>query len=396
MAQERTAVREIIWPEVFPSVLLLSAWRVAIRFRVLIVAAVALFATRIGWQWLERVFGIAADQAPLSALIGTSAPAVPSGLTGWLEGSPPMNAWRDLSQPFIAALEPLSSRGHFCYLTLAALWGLAIWALAGGAICRISAVELSRGEHLSLGQGLSFARKKWPSLIAAPLYPMFGVLLATIPLAILGLVSRGGNFGIAVLGLFWPLVLVAGAVMAVLLVGLLFNWPLMWPTIATEGTDSFDALSRSYAYTFQRPLRYLGYVILAAVIGLLAALLVHLFGRAVLLLSYWAVSWGGGDRPMFLSASGTTGLSGLGSAGATLLQFWNRALELLIFAFGYGYFFVASTAIYLLLRLHVDAVEIDEVHLPDEGELYGMPPLQADAAGVPQAGDVTVVADSTT
>ena len=52
--------------------------------------------------------------------------------------------------------------------------------------------------------------------------------------------------------------------MALLLLGLAFGWPLMWATISTEGTDSFDALSRSYAYVFQRPLRYLFYVVVRA------------------------------------------------------------------------------------------------------------------------------------
>jgi len=34
--------------------------------------------------------------------------------------------------------------------------------------------------------------------------------------------------------------------------------------------DSFDALSRSYAYVFQRPLHYLFYALVAAVFGALA------------------------------------------------------------------------------------------------------------------------------
>jgi hypothetical protein len=219
------------------------------------------------------------------------------------------------------------------------------------------------------------------------------VILAAIPLAIVGLISRSGGFGVAVLGLFWPLVLIAAAIMAVLLVGLLFNWPLMWPTIATEGTDSFDALSRSYAYTFQRPLRYLGYVILAAAIGLLAGLLVHFFGRTVVWLAHWAVAWGSGDRIETLLFD-ADGLKGATRFGATLIQFWNRAVGLLINAFGFGYFFVASTAIYLLLRFHVDAVEADEVYLPDDEQLYGMPPLATDLAGVPKVADAAPVANS--
>ena len=47
-----------------------------------------------------------------------------------------------------------------------------------------------------------------------------------------------------------------------LAVGLAAGWPLMWPTISSEGTDAFDALSRSYAYVYQRPLAYLLYAVI--------------------------------------------------------------------------------------------------------------------------------------
>ena len=53
--------------------------------------------------------------------------------------------------------------------------------------------------------------------------------------------------------------------MAVLLLGLIFGWPLMFSTISTEGTDAFDAISRSYAYVFQRPFHYLFYTILITI-----------------------------------------------------------------------------------------------------------------------------------
>ena len=105
------------------------------------------------------------------------------------------------------------------------------------------------------------------------------------------------NFGLLLGGLLWPLVLVAGLLMTLLLLGLLFGWPLMWATISAEGTDSFDALSRSYAYVFQRPLHYLFYVVVAGFVGWLGWLLVANFAAGVIWMSDWAAGWGaGGDR----------------------------------------------------------------------------------------------------
>ena len=45
------------------------------------------------------------------------------------------------------------------------------------------------------------------------------------------------------MAIFWPISLLGCFGIAVLLLGLLFGWPLIWPTISTEGTDSFDGLS---------------------------------------------------------------------------------------------------------------------------------------------------------
>ena len=61
--------------------------------------------------------------------------------------------------------------------------------------------------------------------------------------------------------------------------------------ISAEGSDSFDALSRSYAYTFQRPLHYLFYALVAAAIGWLGWLLVRSVAAGVIWMSYWAAGW---------------------------------------------------------------------------------------------------------
>ena len=52
-------------------------------------------------------------------------------------------------------------------------------------------------------------------------------------------------------------------------------------------------------------------------------------------------------------------------------------------AFFFSFFWVAATAVYYLMRRHVDGTEIDEVQIEDEEGPFGLPPLQTDAAGVP-------------
>ena len=144
----------------------------------------------------------------------------------------------------------------FLSLLLSALWSLAVWAYFGAAISRVAAVQLATGEQVGWGASLRWARAKWLAYFSSPLLPMLGVALAVLPILVLGLLMRA-NFLAVLAALVWPLVLAGGFVMTVLLAGVLLGWPLMWATISVEGTDSFDALNRTYAYVFQRPLRYL-------------------------------------------------------------------------------------------------------------------------------------------
>jgi len=179
--------------------------------------------------------------------------------------------------------------------------------------------------------------------------------------------------------------------MAVLLLGLLFGWPLMFGTISAEGTDTFDALSRSYAYTFQRPLHYLFYALVAAVLGWLGWVLVQNFAGGVIALTYWTAGWGAGWQAEDLTRvdaimQGSDALGGIGGAGATVIHFWVGCVKQLAVGFLYAYFWTATSAIYLLLRRDVDATETDEVYLDADAseEEFGLAAIQTDEAGAPE------------
>ena len=402
MTEDRRVLREIAWPEVFPSVLLLSVWKLAINLRALLLAAVGLLATMAAWWAFTQIFGAALDQSSESSQIVSAATSFQAPRDALLpapdllginrispraiaETTPIVTAWDFFTRPLRYVFSTRLSFGQALYLLAAGMILLAVWAFIGGAISRLAVVELARGEKLSWGQTLSHARDKWASYFAAPLFPLFGVALAAIPLAIVGLLMKAGSVGVVIGGLLWPLVLLVGLVMAILLVGLLLNWPLMWATISAEGTDSFDALSRSYAYSFQRPLLYFGYLLMAAIVGALLMILVNLFALSVLQLSYWAVSLGSGNatlRTVLGADADPVSPTGLG-----LMNFWNNGVTLLAGAFVVSYFFSAMSAIYLLLRFHIDATETDEVYLPDDADAYGLPPLKVDSSGVVQVAD---------
>jgi hypothetical protein len=213
-------------------------------------------------------------------------------------------------------------------------------------------------------------------------------LIAVIPVAILCLLLKI-DIGVLLVGIIWPVVLLCGLLLAILLVGLLFGWPLMWPTISAEGTDSFDALSRSYSYTYQRPVHYLFYAAVAGVLGMLAWVVVLIFAHGVITFSYWAASWGSGtDRIQEIRqiAGASPGVAGHGifDLGSRAIGFWVRVVKYLAVGFLFSYFWCAATYIYFLLRQAVDATEIDEVAVEEEAEAYGLPPMTSEPGGIPQ------------
>ena len=55
------------------------------------------------------------------------------------------------------------------------------------------------------------------------------------------------------MGITLVVVLVGGLVVMLLTLGILGGFNLLYPTMAVEGSDSFDALSRSFAYVYARP-----------------------------------------------------------------------------------------------------------------------------------------------
>ena len=184
--------------------------------------------------------------------------------------------------------------------------------------------------------------------------------------------------------------------MALLLLGLGFGWPLMWATISTEGTDSFDALSRSYAYVFQRPLRYLFYVLVAGRPRLARLAAGRDFAAAVICAQLLGRRLGKRRIGCGIEIQGgTPAWSGMSHAGSRIIHFWVVCVKSLAVGYFYGYFWTASSAIYLLLRRDVDATETDEVFLDaDKSEPeHGLPPLGTDQAEGPRGGDASAKAN---
>jgi hypothetical protein len=338
-------------------------------------------------------------------------------------------------RPVIYFFSPRAGGLARFYFLLVLLWALAVWSVFGGAITRIAAVQIARGEKIGLMEALRFTFRRLMSYVMAPLFPLAFVFLLLVLMCLFGLFYMIPVVGdVLVGGLWWWLMLLLGGGMAFLLIGLV-GWPLMAASVSTEGTDSWEAVSRSFSYVFTRPWQYIWYSAVAIVYGAAVIFFVGFFASFLVYLSKWGVSQTPfvqrADRePSFLFVYAPTSfhwrdllLEGatvdkekvvqdgqvnratyeryLGAAkdgkrsddaltwynrfGAALVAFWVGLFFLLVLGFGYSFFWCASTIIYLLLRKSVDAAELDEVYLEEddlEGQ-YGGPLTQPTPAPTP-------------
>jgi hypothetical protein len=320
-------------------------------------------------------------------------------------------------QPIIYFFSPRSTWYTSFYFLCVMLWALATWALFGGAITRIAAVQITRGEKIGLREAVRFTTKRILSYLMAPLFPLVFVFVLLIFMMLFGLIHMIPGFGEIVWdGLLWWLMLICGLVMAVTLVGLV-GWPLMSATISTEGTDSWEAVSRSYSYVYQKPWHYIWYGLVAIAYGAVLVFFVGFMGSLTVYLAKWGVSempMPKSRKPEFLFVyaptsfdwrtlllsdatvhgrklvengeinedaytdylrypraegsryEGDDALNWWNKVGAFLVAIWLGIVFLLMLGFGYSYFWSASTIIYLLMRRHVDAAELDEVYLEDD------------------------------
>lgn len=302
---------------------------------------------------------------------------------------------REVFRQFVAPFEHMFSRRFslraFLYFAFGALWTLGVWAFVGVAICRISLLRLTRNEFIGMDDAFEFAVAKWPTVVGAILAPLGAIAVVCIPMFLIGLLM-GFDLGLMVTGLLWGFVVAAACLVGVLLFGLMFGWPLMVASVGCESQNSFDAMTRAYAYTFQRPLHYFFYGILGILFGGLCWIIVAALADGIVELSFWMTSWGANvshNRIDEIFINPTVNAEGMSAEsqsryiGRNAIGLWNGLIRSIAAAFLYGLFWCMASSVYLLLRLDVDETEMDEIFVSEEKRTYQLPPLQSDEKGIP-------------
>ncbi|MCK5113849.1 MAG: hypothetical protein KAR11_03720 [Phycisphaerae bacterium] len=277
---------------------------------------------------------------------------------------------------------------HWIYAPIFLVWMMILWAFLGGAVYRICALHFAREEKISAVAALKFSGQKFLSFFCAPLIPIALIVVLGLILSLGGLIASIPAVGSLLLGIFFGLAIIIGVGIAFMTIGLVAGAPLMYPTIAVEGSDSFDAISRSFSYIFARPFRAILYGIVAAVYGAITYLFVRLFAFVTLAAVHYFVNlgvFGGGSslgknataldvlwaKPTFwnLHQMNTHAASGWEWFCGILVAIWVYIVVLLVAAYIVTYFASCSTAIYYILRRRVDATDLDDVFVENEDEV---------------------------
>jgi len=271
---------------------------------------------------------------------------------------------------------------HPFYTIIFVLIKLAVISIAAGGICRIAALQFAGGEKPGLTEALRFSLKNFTAFFTAPLIPVAIIILIGLCISILGLIGNIPWAGELLVAIFTPLTLIAGALIAIIIIGTLAGFNLMFPAIAYEGSDNFDAISRSFSYVFTRPWRMAFYSAAAAVYGAVCYLLVRFFAFLLLWSARLFLQWGlwancrnksfnkldaVWPAPTFMNlppsmASGTANWSE--SIAAFLIHLCVLVVVGLVVAFVISFYFSANTIIYALMRNKVDDTALEDIHTP--------------------------------
>jgi len=266
----------------------------------------------------------------------------------------------------------------YCIIFLAII--LAVLSIAGGAICRIAALQFARDEKPGLTEVLRFGVKKFTSFITCPLAPAGIIIFIGFFIFLLGLVGNIPWAGKPIMVIFMALALIAGGLITVVLIGAVAGFNLMFPAVAYDDADCFDAISRAFSYIFAKPWRMGFYTAIAAVYGAICYMFVRFFAFLLLWVTYWALQLGilgdnsrlivlWRDKPTFMNLIDPpkwAALNQLESLGAFLVYLLLLVVIVLIVAFLVSFYFSANTIIYSLMRKAVDNTALEDVYTPVE------------------------------
>ncbi len=314
----------------------------------LLLCAAGLLLTQLWTATAHEIFGPDSEMFPNWVSPTASTQPWPGAFAGG--GTElPISIWQRFADPVFQWLaHPTLTGAAYCLASMIGI--IAIWTFIGGCLTRRSAVELGTRMTAPWAESIRLVLKRWQSIAWSLTMPSGLILMIALAPLALGWLSNIAWVGPWLAGLLMVPVLFFSLGIGWCAAITLFGFPLSVCAIVTEkGADAYDGISRSAAYTFQRPLTL-----------------------ALCLLSAQFLSSIGG---MFLNVVISTGSLVISAAfdigSYSSLQnyetMWGPTLRgivpLLLASYGFSFFWTASAATYLILRRDVDHAEFDLIDM---------------------------------
>ena len=278
------------------------------------------------------------------------------------------------------------------FLSLLSVCMLLIVAFFGGILARLAAMDATGSAHTPVMASIRFVLKRYLWFVLTPLMPVIMICALGLLLMLGGLVFFNLP-GLDILGgfLFW-VALLLGFGITILLVFTMATYPMFYPALVMEGTDSFDVVSRCFGYLVARPWHWFFYTMLSLVYGAVGYLFLGGLVYLTLSITHQIVGMGvfaqmvdegsrwNGIMPtprlgqLLYSFNWDAGLGFTGKVTAGMIWVWSFFLVSLIGAYTGSFFYCANTVIYQLLRqsseqtrpdeIAIDPVDVEELQTP--------------------------------
>ena len=206
-----------------------------------------------------------------------------------------------------------------------------------------------------------FALTKMISMVSCAVVVALGGLMFPLCIAKAGLLCRIPFLGDTILLVFlstvgFPLLLLGSFIALLIGIGGVLGMQLCWPALMAEGTDAFDAISRSFSYLYNSPYRTLLCHAVCAVVALLTGICVVLVYSGTSAFG----SWGAFRSSAAVCLDSLFALNSPGLPHDAAGWVWLGAASLALAAV-VGAFFTVHTWGYFWLRLRVDGTKLREV-----------------------------------
>jgi len=275
--------------------------------------------------------------------------------------------WQRYASVAYEMLDGTALRGGIAFGSFAAglwniIWVVGVWGIVGGLLARRSVQELGLKITAPWVETVRWVQGRWLSIVWSVLMPLSLVAsIALIPWGI-GWISNATWVGGALASILMIPIVFLGLGLGWVCAISLFGFSFSTVAIVTENqADAFDGMSRATAYTFQRPATLFLGVCIAEALGYFSSSIVSI----VLNTGYNLVA-------QSFHASSAFALQSEGNWLAFIVR---GMVPLLITAYGFSFFWTASSALYLLLRKEIDHAEFDAIYMKNDDEPKALPKL---------------------